>query len=70
MAVATDADYRRDPARWGSAETAAHFPGFEHLDMRTSGAVILLRLVEIERHDGPAPAVTAHYLPRLVSSGS
>ena len=27
-------------------------------------------LVEIERHDGPAPAVTAHDLPRLVSRGS
>jgi len=26
-------------------------------------------LVEIERHDGPAPAVTAHDLPRLVSRG-
>ena len=27
-------------------------------------------LVEIERHDGPAPAVTAHDLPRLVSRDS
>src|ERR1700747_2618214 len=43
MATATEADYKRDPARWGSAEMAAHFPGFKHLDMRTSGAIIRLR---------------------------
>src|SRR6516164_9311622 len=43
MAVATDADYQRDPTRWGSPEMAAHFPGFQHLDMRTSGAIIRLR---------------------------
>jgi hypothetical protein len=43
MATATEADYRRDPTRWGSADMAAQFPGFEHLDMRTSGAVIRLR---------------------------
>jgi len=49
MAEATEADYRRDPARWGSAEMAAHFPGFKHLDMRTSGAVIKLR------HGGSGP---------------
>src|SRR5215472_4851301 len=49
MAVATDADYQRDPTRWGSAEMAAHFPGFRHLDMRTSGAIIRLR------HGGSGP---------------
>ena len=49
MAVATDADYQRDPTRWGSAEMAAHFPGFQHLDMRTGGAVIRLR------HGGSGP---------------
>src|ERR1700747_2669815 len=49
MATATEADYKRDPARWGSAEMAAHFPGFKHLDMRTSGAVIRLR------HGGSGP---------------
>lgn len=49
MAEATDADYKRDPARWGSAEVAAHFPGFKHLDMRTSGAIIRLR------HGGSGP---------------
>src|SRR5262249_30063610 len=43
MAVATDADYQRDPTRWGSAEMAAHFPRFQHLDMRTSRAIIPLR---------------------------
>ena len=35
MATATEADYRHDPTRWGSAEMAAHFPGFHHVDMRT-----------------------------------
>jgi len=49
MAAATQADYARDPTRWGSAEMAAHFPGFEHVDMRTSGAVIRLR------HGGSGP---------------
>jgi haloacetate dehalogenase len=49
MAVATDADYQRDPTRWGSPEMAAHFPGFQHLDMRTSGAIIRLR------HGGSGP---------------
>src|SRR6476646_3137690 len=43
MAAASEADYQRDPTRWGSAAIAAHFPGFQHLDMRTSGAVIRLR---------------------------
>src|SRR6516162_2248737 len=49
MATATEADYRRDPTRWGSAEMAAHFPGFHHVDMRTSGAIIRLR------HGGSGP---------------
>src|SRR5688572_11287669 len=35
VAEATAADYMRDPTRWGSAEVAALFPGFKHLDMRT-----------------------------------
>ena len=42
-------DYARDYNRWGSPETAALFPGFKHLDMRTSGAVIRLR------HGGSGP---------------
>jgi hypothetical protein len=49
MATAIEADYKRDPTRWGSADLAAHFPGFKHLDMRTSGAVIRLR------HGGSGP---------------
>ena len=43
MAVATADDYARDPTRWGSAEVAAHFAGFEHMDVRTRGAVVRLR---------------------------
>ncbi|MCE9641461.1 MAG: alpha/beta fold hydrolase, partial [Betaproteobacteria bacterium] len=49
MATATAEDYKRDPTRWGSEEVAAHFAGFEHLDVRTSGAVIRLR------HGGSGP---------------
>ena len=49
MAIATPADYVRDPTRWGSPEIAALFPGFQHLDMRTSGAIIRLR------HGGSGP---------------
>ena len=49
IAVATAADYERDPTRWGSPAVAALFPGFKHLDMRTSGAVIRLR------HGGSGP---------------
>jgi haloacetate dehalogenase len=48
-AVATEADYRIDPTRWGSVAVAAHFPGFRHLDIRTSGATIRLR------HGGSGP---------------
>src|SRR6266851_2528113 len=49
LAEATSADYARDPTRWGSAEVAALFPGFKHLDMRTKGAVIRVR------HGGSGP---------------
>src|SRR6266699_2047847 len=49
LAEATSADYLRDPTRWGSAEVAALFPGFKHLDIRTKGAVIRLR------HGGAGP---------------
>ena len=49
LAEATAADYARDPTHWGSAEVAALFPGFKHLDMRTKGAVIRLR------HGGSGP---------------
>jgi pimeloyl-ACP methyl ester carboxylesterase len=49
LAEATSADYARDPTHWGSAEVAALFPGFKHLDMRTKGAVIRLR------HGGSGP---------------
>jgi len=49
VAEATAADYRRDPTRWGSAEIAALFPGFKHLDMRTKGAIIRVR------HGGSGP---------------
>src|ERR1700730_13365180 len=43
VAVASAADYVRDPTRWGSPEIAALFPGFQHLDMRTKGATIRVR---------------------------
>src|SRR5438046_5590789 len=49
LAEASAADYARDPTRWGSAEVAALFPGFKHLDIRTKGAVIRLR------HGGSGP---------------
>ena len=49
VAEATPADYVRDPTRWGSAEVAAFFPGFKHVDMRTKGAIIRLR------HGGSGP---------------
>jgi haloacetate dehalogenase len=42
-------DYQRDPSNWGSAEIAALFPGFTHMNMKTSGAVIRLR------HGGSGP---------------
>jgi hypothetical protein len=43
LAEATSADCVRDPTRWGSAELAALFPNFKHLDIRTKGAVIRVR---------------------------
>jgi haloacetate dehalogenase len=49
LTVASAADYALHPTRWGSAEVAGLFPGFQHLDMRTSGAVIRLR------HGGSGP---------------
>src|SRR5438874_3891810 len=51
VAFASPADYVRDPTRWGSPEIAALFPSFQHLDMRTRGAVIRLR------HGGSGPPV-------------
>jgi haloacetate dehalogenase len=42
-------DYDRAPDRWGSAKVASFFPGFKHLDIVTSGAVIRLR------HGGSGP---------------
>src|SRR6266516_1618720 len=51
LAEATAADYVRDPTRWGSAEVAALFPGFKHLDMRTKVAVIRVR------HGGSGPTL-------------
>src|SRR6267142_5523798 len=49
VAEATQADYSRDPTRWGSPQIAALFPGFKHLDMRTKGAIIRVR------HGGSGP---------------
>src|SRR5262245_62284645 len=43
------ADYVNDPHRWGSTEIAAMFPGFRHLDTKTSGATIRVR------HGGSGP---------------
>jgi haloacetate dehalogenase len=58
VAEATAADYARDPTRWGSAEVAALFPGFRHIDMRTKGAIIRLR------HGGSgAPLLMIHGHP-------
>ncbi len=48
-ATATQDSYVKDPSRWGSPAVAAFFPGFQHLDMATSGAVIRLR------HGGQGP---------------
>jgi haloacetate dehalogenase len=48
-ATATPVDYARDPTHRGSAEVGSHFEGFEHVDVRTSGAVIRLR------HGGSGP---------------
>jgi haloacetate dehalogenase len=48
-ATVSTADYDHDPHRWGSKEVAAFFPGFQHLDMKTSGATIRVR------HGGSGP---------------
>jgi haloacetate dehalogenase len=48
-AIAELADYHRAPDVWGSAQIASYFPGFRHLDLATSGAVIRLR------HGGSGP---------------
>jgi haloacetate dehalogenase len=45
----SEPDYERAPDKWGSPAVAAFFPGFKHLDMETSGAVIRLR------HGGSGP---------------
>ena len=42
-------DYKNNANTWGSEQVAAFFPGFSHLDMKTSGAVIRLR------HGGSGP---------------
>lgn len=42
-------DYLATPDRAGSSDVAALFPGFQHIDVRTSGAVIRLR------HGGSGP---------------
>lgn len=42
-------DYERAPDIWGTAQVAGFFPGFQHLNMTTSGAVIRLR------HGGSGP---------------
>src|SRR6202166_746044 len=49
LTVASPEDYKLNPSRWGSAEVAALFSGFQHLEMRTSGAVTRLR------HGGSGP---------------
>jgi len=48
-AIVATADYARDPNRWGTPEVAALFPGFQHIEMKTSGAIIRLR------HGGSGP---------------
>ena len=47
--VISSADYVRDPNRWGTPEVAAFFPGFQHVEMKTAGAIIRLR------HGGSGP---------------
>ena len=42
-------DYERAPNLWGSPTVASWFPGFKHLNMATSGAVLRLR------HGGSGP---------------
>jgi haloacetate dehalogenase len=65
MAAADVADYARDPTRWGSAEVAAHFPGFEHADVRVSGAVIRLRHSGVNgAGNGKPPLLLVHGNPQ------
>src|ERR1700688_1313998 len=47
--VISSADYVRDPSRWGTAGGAALFPGFQHVEVKTGGAIIRLR------HGGSGP---------------
>ena len=42
-------DYERAPNVWGSAKVASWFPGFQHVNVMTSGAMIRLR------HGGSGP---------------
>ena len=69
------ADFMPDPADAGSNRPLEKHgnPNALTLDIGTSklsqGCSAQTCLVEIERHDGPAPAVTAHDLPRLVNRG-
>lgn len=54
----TPEDYKRNPKRFGTAEAAAHFPGFKHKDVETGGATIRLR------HGGKgAPLLLIHGNP-------
>ena len=62
MAQATAEDYTRDPTRWGTPEVAAHFPGFAHMDVRTSGAVIRLR--HSGQGDNKPPLLLVHGNPQ------
>ena len=62
MATATADDYTRDPTRWGSAAVAAHFPGFEHVDVRTRGATIRLR--HSNNQGSGAPLLLVHGNPQ------
>jgi haloacetate dehalogenase len=65
MATAAAADYVRDPTRWGSADVAAYFPGFEHMDVRTTGAVIRLRHSGHSRQgNGKPPLLLVHGNPQ------
>jgi haloacetate dehalogenase len=64
-ATATPVDYACDPTHRGSAEVGSHFEGFEHVDVRTSGAVIRLR------HGGSGPPLLpVHGNPRNTRAGT
>ena len=47
--TADASDYVKDPSNWGTPEVAALFPGFRHMNIKTSGATIRLR------HGGSGP---------------